>query len=593
MSAPEITGWAFCARLMKNGGYNLRQMVALLFFIERMGRISSNSKWKVTLIDMCIINNIATGLVDYKNLLNKATVKNNNTFMGALERFICRLEFFVKYHRWPDSECIDSPQHLPQIHELISWLDRGVTGTNFILRDGTNKYVFRCLDDKLVSIELKKRQGSGDQITLSKDEFVISGLSGYLEPIRRQYFLNIFNKIGLPSSFSEYILTNISNDLRTGLNITSLYEKVNDICKSYFLEKKEKGEYTRPLPQHLTFDGGGSKGIYYTPVMDVLQKTGFLGELKAVYGTSIGSVAATLRAFDIDMSEITEFALGCDDIIDDTYLCKYDGFEISSKTGVANGMALVSKLDEKIMSVIKNWFDTGNHSDDTFSELNSIRNKVNSFFENPSALRNDRNMITFADLHTLSKYDSKFKLLTITATNSGTGKAKYFSVLDTPDVSVCKAVRASTAYPGVFKAVEIDGEQYIDGGFCSNSSLAAVKEANSSLIASLLFFRPDQHGGSDFYNRIYKSSDNNEYNIEKLSPVMAGLGNLLVKDYSHNENQDAKRIYDLGTNAIPVWHGEGDNDIGTFAFNISDDSLAYNGFIARMYTYNYLNNYWI
>ncbi|EKY5129071.1 hypothetical protein QFW01_004525 [Escherichia coli] len=144
-----------------------------------------------------------------------------------------------------------------------------------------------------------------------------------------------------------------------------------------------------------------------------------------------------------------------------------------------------------------------------------------------------------------------------------------------------------------FKGVVINDIEYVDGGLHSNSSLAAVKETDLNTTASLLFFRPDQNGWSDFYDRIYGCSEHNEYDFKRSAPVKAALGNFLVNNYSENENNDAKRIYNVGHNAIPVWHGEGDDDIGTFSFNIQDDIFAYNSFIAKMYIYNYLNNYWV
>jgi NTE family protein len=57
--------------------------------------------------------------------------------------------------------------------------------------------------------------------------------------------------------------------------------------------------------------------------------------------------------------------------------------------------------------------------------------------------------------------------LFVTATNVRTGRAKIFRQ---PDISL-DALMASACLPSLFKAVEIDGEAYWDGGFMGNPAL--------------------------------------------------------------------------------------------------------------------------
>ncbi|HBA2641109.1 TPA: hypothetical protein J6M74_004623 [Escherichia coli] len=571
-----------------------------------------NSKQTESYINMTnlianVNNSINISVTEYRTQLNKISNEGNDTFMESLEHFIYRLKFFVTYHSWPNSEYIalNSHQISPQTQELISWLGNN-TQSEFILNDthSGEKYQFTKLENDLISIQLSQNQKQGNHnnatVIIKKDEFIkSSGLSDYICSIRKQDLSNIatlLKEIGFTSRFLEKRLEKISDDekLCSCLTINSLYDIIcNEFCLYIRNEHKQDNEHYKAniiSPKHLTFDGGGSKGIYYAPVMDVLKKVGYLEELTAVYGTSVGSMAATLEAFNINMSEITELAMGCDDIIDNTYINKYPDFTLSNNNGMANGMASVSKLDEKIMNAIKDWLDKQTVIS---PELSNIQNKVDIYFNSPNTLRYDNDMISFRDLQTLNKYDNNFKLLTITATEKLTGNVTFFSASGTPDIPICKAVRASTAYPIAFKGVVINDIEYVDGGFGSNSSLAAVKETEPNSVASLLFFRPVQNGWSDFYERIYGRSEMNKYNLKELYPVTAALGNLLMNNYSDNENTDAKRVYDTGHHAIPVWHGVGDNDIGTLAFSIKDDVWAYNSFIAKMHIYNYLNNYWV
>ncbi|SQM12134.1 Patatin-like phospholipase [Escherichia coli] len=552
-----------------------------------------------------ISNNINMHIADYKTQVNRIKeAGNGTTFREALECFICQIKFLIHYGRWPDSEYINSHtnQVPPQFQELISWLSNDTRGSTFILRNTNDEemYEFTCLGDS-ISIAPSNQQDNYDNncgdgsIIINKGEFIRSSdLSNYIHLMRRQdlsKIINLLEKIGFPLKFIETIPGKISDDeLRSYLKIDSLYEKICNICDSYILNVNKQDKTQMLFPKHLCFNGGGSKGIYYAPVMDVLKKVGYLKELNSVYGTSVGSMAATLEAFNINMSEITDLAMGCDDIINDNYITQYPEFVLSNNSGIANGIASISRLEKKIMCALKSWFDTKANIP---SELDDIKNKVDFYFKNPDALRYDSNMISFGDLQKLNQYDNNFKLLSITATEKLTGKSKLFSASDTPDIPICKAVRASTAYPMAFKGVVINDIEYVDGGLHSNSSLAAVKETDLNTTASLLFFRPDQNGWSDFYDRIYGCSEHNEYDFKRSAPVQAALGNFLVNNYSENENNDAKRIYNVGHNAIPVWHGEGDDDIGTFSFNIQDDIFAYNSFIAKMYIYNYLNNYWV
>jgi NTE family protein len=80
----------------------------------------------------------------------------------------------------------------------------------------------------------------------------------------------------------------------------------------------------------------------------------------------------------------------------------------------------------------------------------------------------------FADFDAIRNF-SDLQLF-ISATNVHSGKLRVFSRKEiTPDV-----VMASAALPLVFRAVEIDGEPYWDGGFTGNPALLPLIEANDT-----------------------------------------------------------------------------------------------------------------
>ncbi len=91
----------------------------------------------------------------------------------------------------------------------------------------------------------------------------------------------------------------------------------------------------------------------------------------------------------------------------------------------------------------------------------------------------------------------------LTATNVRTGRTKVFRQ---PDISA-EAVMASACLPTLFKAVEIDGEAYWDGGFMGNPALfPLVDECDGRdlmLIRVNPFFRPDvPKTARDIQNRL-------------------------------------------------------------------------------------------
>ena len=70
--------------------------------------------------------------------------------------------------------------------------------------------------------------------------------------------------------------------------------------------------------------------------------------------------------------------------------------------------------------------------------------------------------------------------LHITATNLATGRKHVFS-----EGSVSQAVLASTAIPGVFSPVEIDGQAYVDGGVVANLDLETAVELGAREILAI------------------------------------------------------------------------------------------------------------
>lgn len=87
--------------------------------------------------------------------------------------------------------------------------------------------------------------------------------------------------------------------------------------------------------------------------------------------------------------------------------------------------------------------------------------------------------VTFLDFAKTTGKD-----LVICASCIETGKAEYFSVNRTPDVSVLTAIQASMAVPMVFKPVKIGDYHYVDGGVTDNQPVDCFGEkARESMLA--------------------------------------------------------------------------------------------------------------
>lgn len=71
--------------------------------------------------------------------------------------------------------------------------------------------------------------------------------------------------------------------------------------------------------------------------------------------------------------------------------------------------------------------------------------------------------VTFRDVREQTGYDLK-----IVAANIHSGTMKLFDASGTPDIAVADAVAASACIPVVFSPVEIEGQQFCDGGIVSN-----------------------------------------------------------------------------------------------------------------------------
>ena len=130
------------------------------------------------------------------------------------------------------------------------------------------------------------------------------------------------------------------------------------------------------------------------------------------------------------------------------------------------------------------------------------------------------------------------------ATNVRTGKPKIFRQ---PGIQL-DSVMASACLPFMFKAVEIDGEAYWDGGYMGNPALfPLVDECDAGDIVVIQinpFYRPDvPQSARDIQNRLNEITFNTSLLKELRS--LAFLWEII-----HYENLERERFRDVHIHAI-------------------------------------------
>lgn len=82
------------------------------------------------------------------------------------------------------------------------------------------------------------------------------------------------------------------------------------------------------------------------------------------------------------------------------------------------------------------------------------------------------------------------RLLRVAATNWNTGQVKVFENIDMTDELGPQIMQASAAIPGIFPAVKIAGDTYVDGGVVTNTPLRFALEAGATSL-HVIYLDPD------------------------------------------------------------------------------------------------------
>lgn len=198
---------------------------------------------------------------------------------------------------------------------------------------------------------------------------------------------------------------------------------------------------------NLALQGGGSHGALTWGVIDRLLEDDRI-EIEAISGTSAGAVNAVALAYGIHLGGAEGGRAKLDEL-----------WGAVAKAGLL--YSPVKRTPFEIFSKMYNLDDSAAYQAFDFFTRMFSPYQFNPFDFNP--LREILSgCINFADLQHCDR-----TMLFLSATNVRTGKGRVF---ETREVTL-ETVLASSCLPFLFKAVEIDGEHYWDGGYVGNPVL--------------------------------------------------------------------------------------------------------------------------
>jgi NTE family protein len=185
------------------------------------------------------------------------------------------------------------------------------------------------------------------------------------------------------------------------------------------------------LDPTLVLSGGGSMGALQAGLLRVLMLRGFVPA--RIVGTSVGALNGAFLAFHPDLAGVDRLAEIWRSLEKEHYL-------------TFNPVRVAYRLASRQLHLFSNEF---------------LRRLIAEY-----AVEDD-----FAQ--------TKIPLY-VTATNFHTGRKRVFST-----GQVSQAVLASTAIPGVFGPIEVDGERYIDGGVVANLDLETAVELGAKEVLAI------------------------------------------------------------------------------------------------------------
>lgn len=280
---------------------------------------------------------------------------------------------------------------------------------------------------------------------------------------------------------------------------------------------------------NLALQGGGAHGAFTWGVLDYLLEDGRF-KLDGLSGTSAGAMNAVLLAHGLQNGGR------------DGARAKLEEFwKAMSDVGSSPFSDMMEPMIEPWKKMLGASFGgTGPMVAATYSALDNLTRTMSPYELNPFDFNPLRDILDKCVDFEQLRCCTDVKLF-INATNVKTGKARIF---ETSDVSL-DAVMASACLPSVYKAVEIDGEAYWDGGFIGNPALFPFFYKCESRDVLIVHINPMRREGipktaPEIMNRLNEISFNSSLISELRAIKFASklVQDKWLKDEYHNKIRD-------------------------------------------------------
>lgn len=211
------------------------------------------------------------------------------------------------------------------------------------------------------------------------------------------------------------------------------------------MAQSSKGKVTKKV--NLALQGGGAHGAITWGVLDRLLEDDRI-EVDSISGASAGAVNAAALAYGLHLNGCEGGRQKLDEL-----------WETISKVG-----SVYNPIQRTPFDALFGKYNLDNSL--SYQAFDMFTRTFSPYQTNPFDLNPLKDVLERVIDFDRLKACTRIKLY-LSATNVRTGKVHVFN---TSDVSL-KAVCASTCLPFLYKAVEIDGEHYWDGGYMGNPVL--------------------------------------------------------------------------------------------------------------------------
>lgn len=393
--------------------------------------------------------------------------------------------------------------------------------------------------------------------------------------------------------------------------------------------------------EYLVFSGGGAKGAGYSGVHAALADRGILPGVKAVAGSSAGSIAAAAIATGISKEDYLKLTQNTNMkalLGEEGFLINKDGKPLHSLiastvqnnvskylnsidikqavevrlTQVQQEMEVLAKASNEMppqefqaknAELQKQVLRLEHLRDTNAEELVKLKEKSDT-----------TGKITFKDLDLLCLLNpDQFKALVITATRKDNGELIIFNAEHSPDVEIADACRASSSIPIVFKPFAINGVEYVDGGYRDNIPLRyfggeevkrdpgldiediskdpdKINEAKKQGRTMAFAFGSGMEDSANIaiYSAKEKIADYGklmEFLMDVVFKVLSKVGGKFKYSEEYNELHERLRENALGTVVLDT------GEVGTLSFDKAEEKADYLHTKAYIQTMEYVNNH--